>query len=124
MRLSFALIVIASFAFYVLAAEELPLQPASSKVASEVKCPPYFIVTTFGGAIKPTIYFNFTDKKGEVQLGTVPTARTEVHIAAEEKATYEEIPLGGVSGAIFRLTQADYDKARACLPPATPEPTK
>ena len=102
----------------------MKLLPLNSKIVGEKNCPPHFLVTTFKGAMAPTIYFSYEDKDGKAQLGTVPLNRSVVYITTEDKATYEKIPVDGLTGAAFRMTQKVYEEDRACLSAPTPDTEK
>ncbi len=102
-------------------AEERPLQPIERPViAGETRCLPFFIATTFGGGAATQIIFSYQTPGGSTKRDVVSKAQTVVHIA-ENKATYEKSEM---EENTFRLSPVEYEKAKACLPPPTPEPAK
>ncbi len=105
------------------AAEERPLQPIDRPAFSgEKRCLPFFATTTFGGATAEQIVFTYQLTDGSVKRDTIPKTRTVVRLAEKQTPTYENVPVDGQSGALFRLNQTEYEKARGCLPEPTPEP--
>ena len=99
--------------------EPIPLRSVTRPVmAGEVGCLPLFILTKFSGAA--TVIFAYPGPNGNTKGDAVLLGRTEVHIS-EGKPMFEKASEGG-NGAIFRLSQSDYDKASACLPKPKSEP--
>jgi hypothetical protein len=83
---------------------------------------PFFATTTFGGATAEQIIFAYQASGGNMKGDTIPKTRTLVRLTTEQTPTYENIAVDGQSGALFRLNQAEYEKARDCLPAPKPEP--
>ena len=102
---------------------ERPLQPVNRPVIAglkETRCPPYLVMTTFGGIAAPQIVFAFKDSGGNTKQDLVSKDRTIVYVSEDQAPTYEKTSVEGRDGAIFRLNPVEYEKAHACLP----EPTK
>lgn len=99
------------------AAQERPLQPIDRPVISgEKRCLPFFATTTFNGATAEQIIFAYQASDGSLKRDTIPKTRTLVRLTEKQTTTYEKIDVGGQSGALFRLNQSEYEKARDCLP--------
>ena len=102
-------------------AEEWPLQSVDRPaVVGEMRCMPFFVVTTFGGRTMERIVFSYQVPNGETKRDTVAKTRALVQVR-EGQPTYEKTSVGGEDRALFRLNQADYERARACLPLSEPE---
>jgi hypothetical protein len=104
-------------ALTVVAAEpkgQLLLQPIDrpSGLPGEVRCSPYFALTSWGSVV-------FLYKEADGTLGRGMTPKTLVAVEIKEgEAMYEKVESpNGPHGAKFYLSQADYNGARACLPP-------
>jgi hypothetical protein len=109
------------------AAEERPLQPVNRPMIanlSETRCMPLFVMTTFGGITAPQIVFAYRAPDGSTKQDLVSKGRTIVRVSEGQASTYEKTSVDGKDGAIFQLDQAEYEKARACLPPPEPKETK
>jgi hypothetical protein len=105
------------------AAEERPLQPIDRpEISGEKRCMPFFASTTFGGATAEQIIFAYQASVGAVKRDTIPKTRTIVRLTEKQTPTYENVTVNGESGALFRLNQTEYEKARECLPEPKPEP--
>ncbi len=103
-------------------AEEQPLQPIDRPVISgETRCLPFFIKTTLIAAGERIIFW-YQAPNGSTERATVPKTQTIVQVPEGKVTapTYEKTSVDGQDGALFRLSQAEYEKDRACLP----EPTK
>jgi hypothetical protein len=103
-------------------ADERPLRPTDRSVTpGETRCLPFFVKTTFGGVTSERIVFSFQVSNGTVKRDAVAKSRTVVQIVINPQPTYEKVVADdGYDGAVFRLSQDEYEKARPCLP----EPTK
>jgi hypothetical protein len=103
--------------FAIAMAEERPLQPINRPVIlGEVRCPQFFVLTTFNGHAAEQIIFSYKASDGSAVGDAVPKARTLVRINEGQAPTYEKTSVDGQSGVLFRLSQAEYENARACLP--------
>ena len=74
----------------------------------------FFFTTTFGGAAAEQIVFAYKASDGSTRRDTIPRKRVVVQLS--ENLTYEKITTEDGVGALFRLTNAEYAKARECLP--------
>ena len=102
-------------------AEERPLQPIDRPaISGEKRCLPFFATTTFGGATAEQIIFAYQASDGGVKRDTIPKTRTLVRLTEKQTPTYENTAVDGQSGALFRLNQTEYEKARDCLPEPKP----
>jgi hypothetical protein len=98
-----------------IAEEQLPLKPIDRDASSDEKrCSEYFYSTTFGGSVAEQIIFAYQSSDGGTKRTAVARKRTVVHIA--DNLTYEKTDVDYGDGAVFRLTNAEYTKARECLP--------
>jgi hypothetical protein len=123
MRQALPLVTLTMSCTIIATAEERPLQPIDRPVISgEKRCLPFFATTTFGGATAEQIIFAYQASGGNMKGDTIPKTRTLVRLTTEQTPTYENIAVDGQSGALFRLNQAEYEKARDCLPAPKPEP--
>jgi hypothetical protein len=104
-------------ALTVIAAEPkgpLLLQPIDrpSGLPGEVRCSPYFALTSWGAVV-----FLYKEADGTSGRGMTPKTLVTVEIK-EGEAMYEKVESpNGPPGAKFYLSQAEYNGARACLPP-------
>src|SRR5262249_7923491 len=121
MRQLLALVILTTSCTKIAAAEERPLQPIDRPaIPGEKRCLPYFAQTTFGGATAEQIIFAYQSADGNVKRDTIPKTRTVVRVTDKQTPTYENIVVDGQSGALFRLPQNEYEKARDCLPEPKP----
>jgi hypothetical protein len=96
----------------------LPLQPAlRPAVNGETQCRPLFVKAMFGA---PTIVFAYRTPDGKITGNSVLATQVRVEIVEGQAPTYEKTSVGGGDGAIFRLSQAECEKDRACLSELTP----
>lgn len=117
-----ALVIFAMSCATIAAGEDRPLQAIDRPaISGEKRCLPYFAVTTFGGAAPEQIIFAYQGADGNIKRDTVPKSRTLVQVSEKQTPTYATIPVDGQSGALFRLSQDEYEKARECLPEPKPE---
>ena|SRR5579863_138795 len=122
MRHALAHVTFAMSCTIIAAAEERPLQAIDRpSISGEKRCLPYFATTTFGGAAAEQIVFAYQGQDGNIKRDTVPKSRAFVQLTEKQAATYETIAVDGQSGALFRLNQGEYEKARECLPEPKPE---
>jgi hypothetical protein len=99
----------------VIAEEQQPLRPINREAfGDEKRCSDFFFSTTYGGATAEQLIFAYQGSDGNVKRDTVPRKRAVVEIS--ENSTYERTTTSDGTGAIFRLNNADYTKARECLP--------
>ncbi len=116
-----ALVILTTSCTKIAAAEERPLQPIDRPaISGEKRCLPYFAATTFGGATAEQIVFAYQSPDGNIKRDTIPKARTVVRVMDTQTPSYEHIVVDGQSGALFRLSQSEYEKARDCLPEPKP----
>ena len=88
-----------------IAEEQRPLKAINRDAFPEEKrCSEYFFTTTYGGSAAEQV----------VKRDTIPRKRVVVQIA--DSLAWEKTATDDGPGAIFRLTAAEYDKARGCLP--------
>ena len=123
MRQVLPLVTLAMICPIIATAEERPLQPIDRPaISGEKRCLPFFVTTTFGGAAEEQIIFAYQASGGDIKRDTIPKARTLVRLTEKQTPTYENVAVDGQSGALFRLNQTEYEKARDCLPAPKPEP--
>jgi hypothetical protein len=105
----------------VAAAEERPLLPIERpKVDGEVRCLPFFALTTVGGVEK--VVFWYKDSAGKTDRNMVPKKEISVRIVEEKDIpTYEK---DDQDVKIFRMNQAEYKRSKDCLPPPEKSPTQ
>jgi hypothetical protein len=97
------------------AEEQRPLQPINRAAFPEEKrCSDFFFTTTFGGAVAEQIIFAYQASDGSTKRDTIPRKRAVVQLS--ETLTYERITTEDGVGALFRVSNAEYAKARECLP--------
>ena len=113
--LRLALSVLALGCVVVIADEQLPLQAINREAfPDEKRCSEFFYTTTFGGTVAELIIFAYQASDGSTKRDTVPRKRAVVQIS--ESLTWEKTKTDDGAGAIFRLSNAEYTKARECLP--------
>jgi hypothetical protein len=95
----------------------LPLQPINRPVISEEKrCMPFFIAVQYAGTSEKQIIFACKLPDGTIKPDSVPSSRTVLNLV-DGMPTYEKTTTAdGQTGARFRLSQEEYQKAQACLP--------
>ncbi|GEM_PF-6809455 len=121
MRHVIAVVILTMTCTKIAAAQQRPLQAIDRPVIpGERRCLPYFAATTFGGATEEQIIFAYQSSDGSVKRDTIPKTRTVVRVADQQSPSYENIVVDGQSGALFRLPQSEYEKARDCLPQPKP----
>jgi|HubBroStandDraft_6_1064221.scaffolds.fasta_scaffold678168_2 hypothetical protein len=100
----------------IVAGEQQALKPINRAAFPEEKrCSDYFFVNTFGGTVPEQIIFAYQAADGSTKRDSVPMKRAAVRISGD--LTYEKVTMDdGLSGAIFRLSNAEYTKASECLP--------
>ena len=98
-----------------IAEQQRPLQPINRQaMPDEKRCSDFFFTTTFGGAVAEQIIFAYQASDGSTKRDTIPRKRAVVQLS--ETLTYEKITTENGEGALFRLSNAEYAKARECLP--------
>jgi hypothetical protein len=98
-----------------IAEEQRPLKAINRDAFPEEKrCSEYFFTTTYGGSAAEQVVFAYETPEGSVKRDTIPRKRVVVQIA--DSLAWEKTATDDGPGAIFRLTAAEYDKARGCLP--------
>jgi hypothetical protein len=100
-------------------AEEMQLLPVGRpSFSSDQKCGPYFIVSTFGGTMRPLTLFSYRALDGSAKGSSVPTSQAIPKISESQTVpTYEEVVVDFQTKAIFRMNPDQYNEARACLQP-------
>lgn len=123
MRQALRLVTLTVICIILAAAAEQPLQPIDRPtMPGEKRCAPFFATTTFGGATTEQIVFAYQTSLGDTKRDTIPKTRALVRVTDVQAPTYESIPVDGQNGAVFRLNQVEYEKARDCLPKPEPNP--
>lgn len=96
-----------------------PLHPISRPVIpGDKRCPPFFAVVRYSETSEEQIIFAYKLPDGSIKGDAVPSSRAVVNLV-DGTPTYEKTTTPDGPGARFRLSQAEYDKAQACLPKRT-----
>jgi hypothetical protein len=101
-------------------AQERPLvQVVRPVLQGEVQCAPYFILTTNGGSSSPHVIFAYQKSEGGTRGDAVQQSLVTVQIREGSMPTYQKTVDRQQEGALFLMSQADYDRSRGCLPVPT-----
>jgi hypothetical protein len=123
MRQALRLVMLTASCTMLATAAEQPLQPIDRPaMPGEKRCVPFFATTTFGGAAAEQIIFAYQTPNGDTKRDTIPKTRAFVRVTQGQTPTYENVAVDGQNGAVFRLNQVEYEKARDCLPKPEPDP--
>ena len=89
--------------------------------AIEKKCSDYFysFETTYKEIVTARIVFAYKTPDGTTHLDVVPKTRIETQTA--KSLTYQKKTIDGDEHTVFGLTDAEYQKAKGCLPAPEPE---
>lgn len=122
MRFMLAVLFVAFAANVAVAAEEKPLLEIDRpEIYEGTKCLPFFVATTFGGTVSETNIIFWYEVDGGTKRDAIPKSRTETEIY-DGPTVFVPAVVDGRNGIRFRLNQAEYAAASACL--TKPKPAK